>query len=325
MTKSKDQTIPNKISHKQGSDKNSHLEKQKSLRPDQVFWGLLLVIIGFMALAEKVGWLDVNFANIISLWPILIIIAGISILSTKNSLFKAIHWLVVISALVLVIWFGLYADKYMSVDLNTASDQSSRNQSIKKLDLTIKGGASQIKVYGSDIPEPSKVRLESNITQLEKTESVNNETQTVAYSLEGNTPIVFGGSITNKLFVEIARELETKLTIDAGASEIRADLSDVILAEALIKSGASDVEIKLGDRQNNALVTIDSGASNVVMLVPKSIGVKLSLDAGLSSREIADLTSKGDNIYESENYEQSEKRIEIKAKTGLSNFTLKRY
>lgn len=323
MSEVKDKPKTTKASHKKSVESSKH--QPKGLRPDQVFWGLLLIIVGFMALAANAGWLDVNFVNIISLWPILIIIAGISILSTKNVVFKIIHWLVVIAALVMVVWFGLYSDQTGSGNLNTTNNQSSQSQSIKSLDLTIKGGASQIKVSGANIAEPSKATLESNITQLEKSESVSGETQAVTYSLEGNSPIVLGGSITNKLYVEIAHQLKTKLHIDAGASEIRADLSDVILTEALIKSGASDVEIKLGDRQDTSSITIDAGASNVVLLVPKNVGVKLSLEAGLSSRETADLVSKGEDNFESEDYEQSDKQIEIKAKTGLSNFTLRRY
>jgi cation transport ATPase len=56
----------------------------------RLFWGLLLIIIGALALANNFGWVNVHWSNILSLWPLIIIAAGLSMLSIDNIIWKII-------------------------------------------------------------------------------------------------------------------------------------------------------------------------------------------------------------------------------------------
>ena len=54
----------------------------------RIFWGLLLVLIGGMLVADNFGWLNVNWGDLWRLWPLVIIAIGVSILSVKGIVWK---------------------------------------------------------------------------------------------------------------------------------------------------------------------------------------------------------------------------------------------
>lgn len=71
----------------------------KDRRPEfnfgKFFLGFFLVLLGLAYLAKNAGWLPANFnINVRDLWPLLIIVAGLSLLSGRN-------WTVIILGLIL--------------------------------------------------------------------------------------------------------------------------------------------------------------------------------------------------------------------------------
>ncbi|MEI6053992.1 MAG: DUF5668 domain-containing protein [Candidatus Saccharibacteria bacterium] len=67
---------------------NSTFSKNGNWGIGRIFWGLLLVLVGVMLIAENFGYINVNWVDLLRLWPLLVIAAGLSILSVKSVVWK---------------------------------------------------------------------------------------------------------------------------------------------------------------------------------------------------------------------------------------------
>ena len=69
-----------------------------------LFWGLLLIIIGCLFLAENFGFTQINWDGLWRLWPLLIIYTGLSMITVKNVIWKVFLPILMIASLVFVVY-----------------------------------------------------------------------------------------------------------------------------------------------------------------------------------------------------------------------------
>ena len=291
----------------------------------KIFWGLLLVLVGGLALANNFGLIDVNFANLWRLWPLLIVAAGISILSLNNMAGRIVTIVLVVITLGAVTW--VMVGNYPNLALhkyNTTIKKTS--DAVKQAEININAGASSIQIGTISTDLVADVEFESNIASLSETSKLVGDSQQIALAMksgENNGWMI--GDVRNIWNIDLTTDLPLTLNIDAGASSSDIDMSGSKLKNMYIKTGASSAIIKLGDKEKITNINIESGVSNIVVKVPKSSVVQLLSDNGLTSNNLADLVNVGNNRYESPSYSQSAKQINIISKIGLSSFTIERY
>ena len=61
-----------------------------------IFWGVILIFLGVLFIAENFGWLHFDWMNLWRLWPVIIVLWGIAILPA-HSLIKTALTLLVLS------------------------------------------------------------------------------------------------------------------------------------------------------------------------------------------------------------------------------------
>lgn len=54
------------------------------MKNGKLAWGIILLSIGVLILVRRFGWLDFSWLGILTLWPLLLIIIGVSMLPIKN-------------------------------------------------------------------------------------------------------------------------------------------------------------------------------------------------------------------------------------------------
>lgn len=93
-----------------------------------------------------------------------------------------------------------------------------------------------------------------------------------------------------------------------------------------IDSGVSFSEIKIGNKSNQASISIKSGASSFKISIPKNAAIKVTNNSGLSSNnfEKAGLQKDG-SIYQSKNYGTATQKIDLVFETGASSIDLEQY
>ena len=69
----------------------------------KVFWGVVLIIIGILFIIRNLGWVDFSWWGVFRLWPVLLILWGISVIPIKNYL-KLILSFVALLVAVIFLW-----------------------------------------------------------------------------------------------------------------------------------------------------------------------------------------------------------------------------
>ncbi len=293
----------------------------KPWKVGRLFWGLLLVLIGGLILASNYGVVSVNWFNLWRVWPLFIVAIGLSVLTFKGWAGQLLKVIFLILALGAVTYALVYAPQNFQ-QTTTYDITSQKISSATDVEVNLKTGLGQVDINTVDQADVAKVHLESNIADLANDTSLVGTTQVV--NINTNPLSSWSdGNIDNRLDVKLTRSLPVKLSLDIGASNITADLSQAQLQNLTIKSGATKSDIKLGDKTALTTVSLDSGASSFIIRVPASSGISVKLD-GVTNNNLDGLVKNGDT-YESVNYGSAGKRIDIVAHLGLASFTLERY
>jgi hypothetical protein len=300
-------------------------------------WGVIVLVIGFIFLAINFGYLDSSvWAQIWKLWPILIIVIGVSIVSGAVAkwaqvVLSILVIIIVVAAIVLSVGpFEQVVTKKeskwswgtgRSIETKTISEPV--NEAAELSRIVIKTGAADINLSGgSSVLVNGEVKSNFLNTDIER--EIKGKTDILTISTSSWRPSVFGGN--NDWNLKLNEIVPVELVLETGAVDAKADLKNVNLRLFEVKSGASSYEIMLGDKSDLVKGEISLGASSLKLKVPKSSGIKITADAGVSSNNFSNggLTKK-DNIYETADYDKAAKKIDIKLKTGASSIELERY
>ena len=82
--------------------------KSKSCSLGRIFWGCLFVMLGVLLILNNFEIARVNWHNLWRLWPILIIITGLSMLSIRGWFWRVITILTIIISMVLIVWASIF-------------------------------------------------------------------------------------------------------------------------------------------------------------------------------------------------------------------------
>lgn len=269
---------------------------------------------------------SVDLSSLWKLWPALIVVAGLSILSLRGWLAWLVYGLAAIGiiALTWMVLTGMIGDNRT----NTVSDSigiERENDDIKKLDLSVDGGAGTFTFDSHGGSELVKSEVKGRSALLEHETKSDNDKQSVRISTRMENGFYIGNEPSDTM-VWLNQKTPTRLSIDSGASSIRGDLSMVKLESLDIDTGASSVDLKVGSLTTETKINIDTGVSSVTLRVPENSGVKLLIDSGLSSKNIPDnYTKVDDKTYQSPDYDSKKHKIIIDLDMGVSKFNLEQY
>lgn len=284
-----------------------------------VFWGLLLIVIGGLMLADNLDVLTVNWGELWRLWPLAIIAAGISALSVNNIAWKILSLLLAVSTIAAVVWVmvGGYSSNQSSlktseIEISKASDV------IQSAKINVTGGATALTIDSLDQDSIVKSELISNVTTMSKKSMASGSVQIIDLTMDPSSNHRWWmGSIDNTWDIHLTRDLPIELSVNTGASDNKIDLSKVKTTSVIVNTGASSLDLKLGNTISDIDVEIESGASSITVGVPESSGVKLDITNGLVSSDLDEL----DKV----DYASAANKINIEAKIGVSSFTIERY
>ena len=287
----------------------------------RVFLGLLIVFFGLAFLAQNAGFIgSVDWGFLLSkIWPVFIILVGLSLLRRGGFLGGLIAVLAI--ALTLgILGFFLFAGLWVERELETENFSIPRESGVQNSFVAIKAGAVKLRLSGgADVLVSGK--LESNFMRLMSRSLVAGTTQEVTLRTDGN----FRGFVNrpvNLLEGFLDATIPTTLEIDAGASDINLDLSEVMVKELDLNTGASSLNLTLGDKTPLSRVSLKAGASSISISLPRALGAKLLVKAGLSSKNFIDFKQLDERTYESLNYASSARKVEIAIDAGVSNLNV---
>lgn len=315
---------------RQGADDSAQVsDRDRGMKPWKVggvFWGTLCILTGILILCDNLGIISIYLERIWFLWPVVIIGIGISLLSACSVLARIFLMLfsLVVCSLVAYVLISPQLNTLESNNLPQEVIVSPTTKDIRSAEIVVDAGAARINLTSDKNVSLVKADLESDWLSLQQSSTRRDDVQTVTISTDTKR-MFWIGNYRNELDVALGRTLPTSMTIKAGASQLKGDISDVRLSRLVLKMGASDIDLRIGDRLARQDIDIDAGASNIVLHVPARVGVRLHNQSGLTRVDVQDIKKVSDTLYESEQFADSDNQIVIVAKLGVSNFTIRRY
>ena len=281
--------------------------------------GIILLFFGIGLLAQNFGIVaDFDFWQIFQFWPVLIILAGLSLLSRGSAFGRLISGLIILVVLILILISFFW--QFDSRETKQYDFQIPKDAAITLSNVRIKTGAANLNVSGGSSNLVSG-NLTSNITHLETDNEIKDGKSDTVIETTGNARF-FGGRLTNDLNINLSDETPLTLTVDSGAAKMDIDLSAIAAEDVDINTGASSLDLIVGSKAVNANYSISAGASSIRINLPKEIGAKISTASALTSKNFTDFRQINQNSYESDNFSSTDRKVYINIEAGVSSIDI---
>ena len=120
--------------------------------------------------------------------------------------------------------------------------------------------------------------------------------------------------------VQIASDVATSLTVDAGAGEFTIDTSDIKITDARLSVGAASVRFVLPHPTGDVPITLSAGASSIVIEVPAGVEARITSTGGLNSTHFENPRFSGS---ETSGYATAKDRVTIRISAGVTSIVVR--
>jgi hypothetical protein len=126
----------------------------------------------------------------------------------------------------------------------------------------------------------------------------------------------------NEWDLRLNNDVPMNLSLEMGAGTSDLQLAGLSLTGLDVTLGAGKSSVDLtGDWARDLDVTIDAGAANITVRLPKDVGVRVEVEAGVGRIEASGLKQDG-YVYTNEAYGTSEVTLHITIQAGIGQINL---
>lgn len=259
---------------------------------NSVFWGIVLVLFGAILLLDNLG-----IIRNVDIWPLagslLLIALGIRLLFRRS--------------------FSSQGEtRQLSIPLDSA----------ERARLRLNHGAGRLRLASGAGPG---MFMEGDFSK-ETTQRVERRGKEVDVRLSSEIfifPFFWGPDDAINWSVRLNREIPIALDLEIGANEATLDLSDLLISEVYLKSGANATDIRLPSNSGLTRVRISSGAASVNLHIPQGVAAQISSRSGLSSINVdTQRFPKAGQNYRSLDYEAAANKVDIDIEMGVGSVTI---
>jgi len=306
------------------------------MKNKNVFWGVILVVIGALFIFDNLGWFDFSFRSLFDMWPVLLIIWGISMLPINSGLKTTLSVITVL----LAVFIGStrdYSDHWStklrnnvhmrSVNWDNSEDDSSQSDDVYTYTFNEEYDASiKTAILNMDIAA-GKFRIEDTTSYLIDFEAENNIGQyTNEVMKNGSTTEIYvrledshfrSGRNKNRAYIKLSTEPVWEMKLDVGAADFVGDLREFKVSIVEIDGGASSIKLKIGDKQDETNIDIETGASAVKIYIPELAGCEVISNTVLSDLDLNGFIKEG-KTYRTQDFKDKKQKIYITLDAAVS-------
>lgn len=123
--------------------------------------------------------------------------------------------------------------------------------------------------------------------------------------------------------LHLNRRIPTSVIAHSDGGNIKLDLSGMPVAHVSAETGGGNVEVILPEPAALLKVEAKSGAGNVTVQIPRDVAARIQASTGLGKLIMTNRFYKIDNgSYQSPDYDEAEKRIEMVISSGAGNVVI---
>jgi len=303
----------------------------------KIFWGLLLVMIGILFILKNTGVLFFSWHTIWHLWPVILILWGISIIPVKDWIKLVLSVCTIVITFFAVQQYGPKDNHKWNFEWNDRNNRDNDDD-----DTTIYNNAMS-EDYDS-LTKYAVLKLDIGVGNFKINDStdklieVKHDNENANYSMTANTEDSLtkinlslqkgefnDGNIKNNVEMKLNPNPIWDMELNVGAAEVKFDLSGFKTRNLKIQGGASDLELKLGAALPFTDLKLEAGAASITIRVPESAGCEIISNTFLASKDFKGFTKTGNQHYQTPNFAASKNKIKIDLQAGVARVDVVRY
>ncbi len=310
----------------------SAMREERWRRPGLV-GPIILVVAGLILLLANLGLVQVDWWQLWRLWPLILVLVGLDILSRHSRLAS-----VAVALLTLAIVGGLFyvlvarpeplgsllAPKPVQVVSHPVSQDLA---GAKEVEVDIHMGVGELDLAAL---QDSTRLLEGDLGYSQRWGAP----PYVSYRLEGERGRLSiesrsrGGFIFpfaspnegDRWQVRLSREVPLTIVLDGGASSSVLDLSRLQLEELRVQGGVGRADITFPAEGRDMSARVAGGVGDLVLRFPESLEGRIILEGGLGSSDLGPrFRSVGNNAYETAGYGSAANRVQVRVEGGIGS------
>jgi hypothetical protein len=304
----------------------------------KIFWGLLLVIIGVLFILKNTGVLFFSWHTIWHLWPVILILWGISIIPVKDWIKLVLSLLTVVVTFFAIQQYGPKDNHNWNFEWNDNNDRDNKDEDnvttynnvmsenfdslTKFADLKLNIGVGNFKIKDST-NKLIEVKHDNDNANYSMTAKAEDSLTRIDISLEKGE--FNNGNIKNNVEMKLNPSPIWDLDLNVGAASVDFDLSGFKTRNLKIQGGASEIDLKLGAILPLTDVKLEAGAASITVRVPESAGCEIISNTFMSSKDFNGFTKIGKQLYQTPNFATSTNKIKINLQAGVASVDVVRY
>ncbi|MEI6749273.1 MAG: DUF5668 domain-containing protein [Bacteroidota bacterium] len=303
----------------------------------KIFWGIVLIMIGILFILKNAGIVFLSWHMVWSLWPVLIILWGISVIPVNGWIKLAASLVVVVAGFLLLQrdtdngdhfswnfnghnnWNSDWNDNDSADNQQSLSEVYNDSIHFAKLNFEVAAGKFLIRDTTSKLIDLERKGTSGSYTMTSRDED-SLRILDVQFEQHGSIH-----NFQNDVVLKLNHKPAWDLDLDIGAASIDFDLSRFKVNNLNVEGGASSIVVKLGDLIPRSDVNIDAGASSIEIHVPKTSGCEVITNTFLSSRDLKGFNKVENHRYQTPGFDKSQKKIYISLEAGITSIDVTRY
>lgn len=260
------------------------------MRRDNIFWGGALILVGVLLYLQQQGIVRNVFQYF---WPLALILVG-------GWIILGVYWKPARSA-----------EDEFSIPLGGA-------RSVK---YNFSHGAGQIEIGGG---APSgQALVGTSAVGMNQRSQLNGDRLEVRVEA-GPSFVPFVGPSEGIWRFQLTQEVPALLTVEAGASSLNIDLTNVLATRLALKTGASNTNVTMPSR-GASLLDVEAGAASINIRIPEGTAARVRVKEGVNAVNVDTnrFPRLDSGIYQSSNFDVSTDRAEINIEAGLGSVSVK--
>lgn len=253
------------------------------------FWGVLLIVVGILFLADSLNIIDVDVWG--ALWALVILGLGL--------------WLLL--------------QFTFTREMKDTGSIAIPMESVSQAKIVLRHGAGRFSVRGG--ADAGDLITGSYNGRLRHKSKTIGDVQEVKIREDTR---VFPFAEPRHWTLRLSDELPISLDISSGASETRVDLTDMNVSDVRVSTGASDTLVKLPAKAGFTKAEVSAGAASIRVRIPEGVSASIRVSGGLASTRVdRKRFPRIAGRYQSPDYEDAENKIELRVSTGVGSIDVR--